>query len=503
VQFVLGIDIGTTGCKTVALDGAGRVLAQGDSFYPVVSPRPGWGEQDPQAVLAGVWASVRECLAQTTAPPAALCIGGALHSLTAVGEHGGPLMPVLTWADSRSQKQAARLKSLDGLALYRRTGCPAHPMYLPAKLLWLREFMPQLFDSAARFVSVKELVVHSLTGQWVIDDSVASGSGLLNIHRHDWDDETLALAGLERKRLAPIAPAITDLGKITPECAHGLGLPPQTHVILGASDAALSSLGAGAVGLGVYAAMIGSSGAVRGLAPQPLLDERERTWCYVLDRSHYVVGGAINNAGLVLRWFADNFAQPDAGDVYETLVQEAALVGPGAEGLIFLPFLTGERSPGWNAQARGVLFGLSLHHSRRHVARAILEAVSYRLRSVLEALEQVAGPAVEIRASGGFVHSPTWVQILADVLEHPITVPCTANTSAVGAALWGWHALGEIGDWQETSSRIPVQKIVYPDTARRAAYTRLYRLYCDLYNQLGQAFTEIADIQSNPSPDTG
>lgn len=497
MQFILGVDIGTTGCKTVAVDRSGCILAEGDSFYPVVSPRPGWGEQDPQAVLAGVWASMHECLAQTSGAPVALCIGGALHSLVVVDEHGQPLMPVLTWADSRSEKQATRLRqNPEAHLLYQRTGCPAHPMYLPAKILWLHECVPELFQAATRFVSVKELVVHSLTGRWIVDDSLASGSGLLNIHSHDWDDATLALAHIERGQLSPVAPAATDLGPIKSEMACELGLPPETRVILGASDAALSSLGAGAVTHGVLVAMIGSSGAVRTLAPQVKLDPRERTWCYVLDQSHYLVGGAINNAGIVLRWFADGFVQPGSGDAIETLIHEAAQVGLGADGLIFLPFLTGERSPGWNAQARGVLFGLSLHHSRRHVARAILEAVAFRLRSVLEAVEQVAGPAIDIRASGGFVRSPLWVQILADVLGRAITVPGTANTSALGAALFGWYALGEFGSLQELASLTLAKEVIQPDTGRYAAYTRLYRLYCDLYGQLGGAFADISAIQA-------
>jgi gluconokinase len=495
--FVLSVDIGTTGCKTMAVDRAGCILAEGEAWYPINSPRPGWGEQDLAAVVAGVITSVRQCLAQTHGAPAALCVGGALHSIAAVGRQDSPLMPALTWADTRSEKQAAALRGCSDLhALYQRTGCPMHAIYPLAKIRWLQECQPETFEAATRFVSIKEFVVHMLTGQWVVDDSLASGSGLLNIHAHDWDEGALAMAGIGRERLSPVVAARTDIGGLTPAAARDLGAPAGTPVIVGASDAALSSLGAGAVAPHVFTVMVGSSGAVRLLTGRPLLDDHERTWCYILDRSHYLAGGAINNAGLVLRWFADRFLGTVAGDAYELLIGEAAQVGPGAAGLVMLPFLAGERSPGWNAQARGVLFGLSLHHDRRHVARAILEAVAYRLRSVFEVLEQVAGRAVEIRASGGFLRSPLWVHILADVLGRPIGVPGTANTSALGAALLGWHALGEIGDLQEVADLVPVAHVIQPDAEHHHVYSRLYRLYGDLYNQLDAAFAEISDIQA-------
>jgi gluconokinase len=494
---ILGVDVGTTGCKTVAADRAGRIVSEGQAGYPIDSPRPGWAEQDPDAVVAGVVASVRECMARAPGAPAALCLAGALHSLLAVDARDRPLGAALTWADGRSGAQAARLRARpEARALYRRTGCPAHPMYPLAKILWLRESAPELFGATARFVSVKEFVLRALTGAWLTDDSVASGSGLLDIHAHAWDDEALALAGIGRARLSPLAPTTAEAGAVRPEMARALGVPAATRVILGASDAALNNVGAGATEPGTLVAMIGSSGAVRAITPRPLLDDRERTWCYILDQTHHIVGGAINNGGLALRWFADQFVEPGTGDACDLLIDEAGRVGPGAAGLVFLPFLSGERSPGWNADARGVLFGLSLHHGRRHVARAILEAVGYRLRSVLEAVEEVAGPAAEIRAAGGFTRSALWVQILADVLGRAIGVPPTTHASALGAAFLGWRALGAFSDWREVARLAPVHHRVEPDAARHAVYARLYRVYRDLYDRLGEPFAEISRFQA-------
>lgn len=497
-EFVLGVDIGTTGCKTVAANRQGQILAAGASDYGIRAPRAGWAEQDPHEIIGGVLASVRQCTSGVDGAPRAMCFTGALHSMMPVDAHDRALLPALIWADTRSTAQAARLKhETDAHARYERTGCPAHPMYPLAKIVWLRENAPAVFDAARRFVSLKEFVLAALTGEWSVDESIASGTGLLNLAAHDWDAPALARAEIERTRLSPIVPTTKILGTLRADYAEQMGVPHTTRVVIGASDAALNNVGAGAVNPKTIVAMIGSSGAVRTITDAPILDAQERTWCYILDDSHYIVGGAINNAGLVLRWFADNFVERASNqDAYEILLAEAETVGAGAAGLIFLPFLTGERSPHWNAEARGVLFGLSLHHQRAHVARAILEGVGYRLRSVLEAVEAIAGKAVEIRAAGGFVRSKLWTQILADVVNRPFGVQSTANASALGAAFWGWRALGELGDWTRIAELVPVERVVAPDAAVTPTYDELYRLYEFVYVQLRRGFVEISRFQA-------
>lgn len=499
-DYVIGLDVGTGGCKAVAVDGKGSVLSEGSSTYAIMSSRPTWAEQDLHAVVDGAIASVRECLKDLDEPPRALCLDGALHSVLAVDEHGEPLTAALIWADSRSTNQALALKRLaDSHALYLRTGCPAHPMFPLAKIIWLRESDPEIFKRAARFVSIKEYLVYLLTREWLADESVASGSGLFNLQTFDWDDDALARAEIGCERLSSIVAAKTEHPGLDVEMARRLGIPAETRLILGPSDSACSNIGAGALAANVFVAMIGSSGAVRTFSHRPLLDSLERTWCYVLDRSNFIVGGAINNAGLVLRWFADNFLGSGKENTYETLIAEAGLANPGASGLVFLPFLTGERSPGWNPQARGVLFGLSLHHHQRHVARAILESVAYRLRSVLEALEEIAGPAKEIRASGGFLRSPLWVQIVSDVLGRRIAIPSTVNTSALGAALFGWHVVGDTKSLRDMERLLPACPVVQSRAAEHAIYSRAFKIYSDLYNELGDSFAEISRFQSDTS----
>ncbi len=501
-ESILGVDIGTGGCKTLAVDSSGKIIAEATVPYPTMAPRPGWAEQDPDLVLEQVSRSIRQCAAELQGPPVALCLSGALHSFLPLDDTGRPLMNALTWADSRAATQAARLKGLPAAhALYDRTGCPLHPLYWLPKALWLRENRPDLLARTARIVSIKDYVVYHLTGEWLADQSIASGTGLLNLETLDWDDGALDAAELCRELLLPVMPITTDGGSIQERAVESTNLPRGTRVVLGACDAALSSLGAGAVGQGTFVAMIGSSGAVRTFSPRPLTDPRERTWCYVLDRHHYLVGGAINNAGLVLRWFADKVLDLHDPNPFELLTREAAEVQAGAEGLLFLPFLTGERSPGWNSRARGVLFGLSLHHGRAHFARAMLESVGLRLRSVLEAMEQVAGPAREIRVSGGFVNSPLWLQIVSDILGRSLFVPSTPNTSALGAALLGWHALGELPELQGAERLVGISSEVAPNPDRHDIYSRLFGLYEKLYRELQGSFEEISDFQEEFSPE--
>ena len=306
---------------------------------------------------------------------------------------------MLTWADSRAEPYIAQLRSrLDTSALYARTGCPLHPMYPLAKLLWFRHDRPEIFAAAHRFVSIKEFVVQRLTGTAAVDRSLASGTGFYDLHQRRWDMEALAAAGIGVDHLSPV---YSTTHAITDWAAEELGLPMGTPLVLGAGDGPLSTLGAGAVGPGQYTVTIGTSGAVRRCVPAPLTDAASRNWCYNLTDDVWVVGGAINNGGLALQWFRDTFA-PDA--TYETIVSEAASIDAGSGGLIFLPFLTGDRAPYWNSRSRGVFFGLTLNHTRAHLARATLEGVLYSMYSIFAPLSKLGAGAgdsdVQILASG-------------------------------------------------------------------------------------------------------
>ena len=502
---LLGIDVGTTACKAVIADLQGRVLSSGTAVYPIYTPHPSWMEEDPEEVWAGMVAAVRQAVADNPLGPSsirALSFSGVLHSMVPVDREWRPLTRALTWGDRRSISLAARIRhETDPHRLYLRTGCPIHPMYLPAKIAWFREERTEVHRQAYKYLSIKDYILHKLCGECLGDISIASGSGLMNTHQLCWDAEALELAGISEEKLPPLVSPETVLEGIAPEWAEAMGLPVDIPIVVGAADGGLANLGTGTVAAGQMTSTIGSSGAVRLITHAPRFDEQERTWCYVLTEGTWFVGGAINNGGIVYQWFRDKFCREEieqaklmGREAYDLLNAYAEEVGLGAEGLIFLPYLTGERNPYWNANARGVLFGLSLHHSRKHIARAIMEGVAFRMYSIFQALEELSGGVREIRASGGFTRSELWVQILADVYGHPIVTTVAKESSSMGAIFLAMKALGYIDSLEEAGPLVPLQTVFEPDMRNHEAYLRLYELFHTLYWDLTDRFDTLSAL---------
>jgi gluconokinase len=272
--------------------------------------------------------------------------------------------------------------------------------------------------------------------------------------------------------------------------------------VLGAGDGVLANIGSGAVYPGQITASIGTSGAVRAITDAPRVDKQGRTWCYNLTDEYWVIGGAINNGGIAFRWARDKFASSEQQvadklglDAYELLSRYAEKKPAGSDGLIMLPFLAGERAPYWNADARGVLFGLNLNHGKRHLIRATLEGIVYRMFSIFTALQEVAGQATDVRVSGSFVRSELWLQIMADVFGTVISVPDEPEGTAFGAAILGLYALGVLKDFREISASIIIRKQYYPDEENHRRYRQLYAIYERIYWNLQKEFAEIAEIQ--------
>jgi gluconokinase len=337
-------------------------------------------------------------------------------------------------------------------------------------------------------------VVEQLTGQRAVDYSVASSSGYFNLHTHTWDDDLLGLLGLARERLSPPVDA-TEQAPLSAAAAERLGLKAGTPLVWGAGDGMLAHLATGGFDTSRFSSTIGTSGALRVLARRPLLDEQARTWCYCFDAQTWVAGGAINNGGLVLRWLRDQLggeerraARERGVDSYEVMCEVAATVPAGADGLVMLPFLTGERSPNWNAAAKGLLFGLQLHHTRAHLIRAGLEAVIFRMLSVYEALRSLTGQEGEIWANGGYTRSPLWVQIQADVFQRKVAVPRVTEASAFGASLVALKSVGLIGDYRDLEPAITVERSYQPDPAQAPAYQKTFALFQSLYDDVKHEF---------------
>jgi gluconokinase len=484
---LVALDLGTTSCRAFLFDTDGRVLSQSSRTYGLHTPAPGFAEQDPVELIAAADAVVSEvtaAAANTRVRGISVCT--YMHSLAAVDEDGRCLTPLMTWADNRSARQVEAVRARpDWPELYARTGCPPHSMYPLYRFLWFREHHPELLDRARRFVNIKELLLHHWTGEWLVDYNLASGTGLLNMHTLTWDPWALELAGVRADQLSRPVPTVHTV----PLGANRLGLRPGTPVVVGAGDGVLSSLGSGAIEPGVVAAMVGTSGALRVATAHPVVDPRARLFCYYLDTDRWVLGGSLNNGGIALRWLRD---QCYPGATYEDVLAEAATVPAGAGALLFLPYLAGERSPGFNVRARGVWFGLGLEHTRAHMARSVLEAVAFRLHSVLGPIAEVAGPVREIRATGGYARSPFWLQICADVFGREVAVPVQAEGSSLGAFVLGAKALGITPDLSWVHELVSVGARLAPDMAKHERYAELFAIYRRVNQNLQGEFRELA-----------
>ncbi|WP_378954528.1 gluconokinase [Pelosinus sp. sgz500959] len=505
-QKIIGIDIGTTGSRAVIYCQDGTTIGSQSVEYPLHTPQAAWAEQDPEEILQGVLKVLKEAITEAKLSPhdiAGICFSSVMHSVIPVDTNGKPLDRMQTWADSRAQDYIGKIKASDDAnTIYFKTGCPIHPMYPLFKIIWFKNERPELFAQTAKFIGIKEYICHRLFGKYLVDESIASATAIYNLHTRTWDQDLLDMIGITADRLAEVLPTTHIERNINPEIAAMLGISPDTAIILGASDGVLSTLGSGAVKPGQVTAMIGTSGAVRMIVDKPQADEKQRTWCYNLAGDTWVLGGALSNGGVAFRWARDKFAATEQRvaeklglDAYEILGRYAEQKPAGCEGLIMLPLFSGERAPHYNANARGVLFGLNLNHGKRHLVRATLEGIIYRMFSIFKSLEEVAGSVNEIRVGGSFTRSRVWVQIMADVFGRVIQVPGEPEGSAFGAAVLGMYALGMINDLKDVEKFITIKESYYPNEENREIYQRLFGIYERVYWNLQNEFEEIAEIQ--------
>jgi gluconokinase len=373
-------------------------------------------------------------------------------------------------------------------------------MYLPAKIRWWRTHRPAVFAAAARFVGIKDYVIGRWTGDAVTDRSTASGTGLFDAHAFDWADDLLDIAGIGRTRVPHLVEP-TDAIPVPVVWLRSVGLPDDCLLVAGGGDGVLQTLGTGIASPGQFVAMVATSGAIRSVVDRPKTDgDHARTWCYYLAEGRWIAGAAINNAGIVLAWLRDQWgaivrANGGREPTLDDITGWASEVGPGAGGLLFLPYLAGERAPGWNARARGTLVGLSLSHDHRHIARATLEGVAYRMRSILEPMEEVVGAAQEIRVAGGFIRSPLWMQVTADVLGRNLTLVDSPEASSLGAAILAMRATGHVASLED-APHVEAIGNVAPNAGTMTTYTTLYAQYQAIYATMGPHWEAISAWQA-------
>jgi gluconokinase len=503
-QVVLGLDIGTTSAKAAAFDPSGTTHGEDERTYPMREPEHGHAEQDAGQVVDAAVAVLHGAAKAARAVGAEVVgvgVSTAMHALVGVDGDGRPITPSITWADTRAADQAERLRA-EHPELHDRTGTPLHPMSPLPKLMWMREHEPDTFAAAARWGGLKELVLARLAGEWAVDVSVASGTGLLDLASLEWDDEALALAGVDADQLARLVPA-TERFELTADAADATGLPAGLPVVAGGGDGPLANAGVGAVRPGVAACSIGTSGALRLMVERPAVDPKRRVFCYALVPDRWVVGGAINNGGVVLQWAADTLA-PDLGsgrEAMKALVELAADAPTGSDGLLMLPYLLSERAPHWSPLPRGAYVGLTRHHRREHLVRAALEGVCHQLALVLASMRDAGNEVREIRATGGFARSALWRQILADALGMPVGFPAGHEGSAFGAALLAMQALGLVESLDVAGDLVRIDDVVEPDRAAAEVYADALPTFASLYDALEPAFGALQRLATHEPPE--
>ncbi|WP_369258810.1 gluconokinase [Geodermatophilus amargosae] len=510
MDVVVGLDSGTTATKAVTAGTDGHVRDLASVGYPLSVPAPGRAELDAQHLAdAAVEALAAVCAAARGRGDrvVGVCLSAAMHGLVPMDDDGRPLGPLVTWADDRAAGYAEALRA-DGRAggLHTRTGTPVHPMSPLLKLASMRAEDPDRLTSVPRWGGVKELVVSALRGgPQVLDRSCASATGLYGIRTGAWDAEALHLAGVRPEQLGEVLPTTTVLEGLRPDVAAATGLPADAPLVLGASDGVLANLGIGAVRPEVAAVSLGTSGAMRVVVPAPTVDPAQRLFCYALTDEHWVVGGAVNNGGSVVRWAAqalaggEDLAGEDADDLDARLLEEAAGVPAGSAGLLCLPYLLGERAPWWRSGLRGAYVGLRREHRRPHLVRAAVEGVCQQLALVRDAFSATGLPVTEVRATGGAVASSLWVQTLAAALDLPVRVADSPEGTGLGACLLGLHALGALPDLDAATALVGVSDPVEPDPATADLYRRMRPLVEQSAGALADVLTTLDALDDTPT----
>jgi len=480
LKYMIGVDIGTSSTKVIALLPNGHVQALYQQAYATQQPQPGHSEQNPDEILQAVTRGIRQVAQEMKQAPAGICFSSAMHSLMALDAQGRPLTPLLTWADNRSQATADALRPTgQGKALYFQTGVPIHPMTPLCKIAWMRQHATPLFARTAQWLGIKEYVLYRFFGKYVMDYSIASATGLFDIHARMWSAQAMQAAGISSAQLPECVPTHHILKQLPGHIAHELGIPANTPFILGASDGCLAQLGSGALAPGHATLTIATSGALRIASARPIRDEQQRIFNYILDDGHFISGGPVNNGGIILQWFVRDFLQQKEADL-DTYIQQALAIAPGAEGLVCLPYLLGERAPVWDGHARGAFIGVQPQHTVMHFMRAAMEGIAFGLLSIANALQETAGPLQQIAVSGGFTASPGWIQLMADVFQQPMHLGQQNDASALGAAMMGFAAL----DIPFEGLPAAEEMVYTPRTEHAAVYDKHYKLYSLLYGRL-------------------
>jgi xylulokinase len=498
----IGFDLGTSGLKAVLVDELGRVVKSARQSYPLQMPEAGWAEQDPDLWWQALLAACRPLLEGGPAPDV-VGLAGQMHSAVVLGAQHTPLCPAILWNDQRTVQECAEVDNRVGAALTSWTGNRIRTAFTATKILWLRRHHPDLYGKLGVILLPKDYLRLRLTGIPATDVTDASGTGVFDVRRRWWSDDALEALAIERAWMPEVYESPTVVSRVDRAGARSSGLRAGIPVAAGAGDQAAAALGSGAVDSGTLSITLGTSATVQLPMTLPTPDPTGvfQTFCHGLPGTWQLLAAVLSGGGS-LDWYqrladvSERVAAvaADEGAAFERLCSMAAAVPPGAEGLIFLPYLTGEAAPHVDPEARGAWFGLTRRHDHRHLARAVIEGVAFAVRGVVEAAEALVGRAREIRVSGGASHGRIWLRTLADVLGRPITTVRTRDASARGAALLALAAAtgsdprGLAAAWADPG--MPIDP--HPEATLR--YEAQYAIFQELYPVTRHLMHRLADL---------
>jgi len=514
VAYLLGIDVGTTGVKTLLIDEAGGVACTATFEYPMYTPRPLWAEQDPEDWWQAAIKSIRRVLRTAEIDVAeirGIGLTGQMHGMVMLDAQGKVLRPCIMWNDQRTAAECDWMMNTMGRERFLElTMNPALPGFTGPKIIWTREYEPEVYAQASKVLLPKDYIRYRLTGVYATEVSGASGTALFDVGQRQWSKAVLSEVGIPESWMPRSYESVEITGDITAEVADLTGLVAGTPVVGGAGDQAASAVGTGVVEPGLVSVTLGTSGVVFAYTEAPSRDPdgRLHTFCHAVPGKWHVMGVTLS-AGGSLRWFRDtlglaekNVSRLSGVDAYELLTAEAAIAPAGSEGLLFLPYLSGERTPYPDPNARGSFFGLTLRHNKSHMVRSVMEGVAYSLRDSIEIFRDLDIPITQVRAAGGGARSPLWRQILADVFGTEIVTINVADSTAFGAALMAGVGTGVYSSVPEAcANTIRITNRIEPIEANVQAYDRYYPVYRSLYPALKPAFADVtaADAANSAS----
>ena len=508
MPHLLGIDIGTSGTKTLICTGDGTVVATATAPHAISSPKPGWSEQDPLDWWAAVVTATRAVLKKAKlkgADVGGIGLSGQMHGSVFLADGTTPLRPALLWNDQRTAEQCAEIESKAGgrARLIELVGNPALAGFTAPKILWVRQHQPRVYAKTRHVLLPKDYVRLCLTGEYATEVSDASGTLLLDVANRRWSDELLGLLQIDKALMPPVSESPEVTGRVTAAAAAELGLAAGTPVVGGAGDNAAGAVGSGVVTAGLVSAILGTSGVVFAHSDAPVRDPlgRVHTMCHAVPGA-WCVFGCMLSAGGSFQWFRNTLATTETAaakrskaDPYELLVAEAATAPSGCEGLFFLPYLTGERCPHPDPSARGGWVGLTARTTRPMLIRSLLEGVTFGMRDALDIIRGMAIPVAQVRATGGGAKSNFWRQLQADVYRSPVVLTNAAEGPAYGAALLAGVGTGAWSTVQQAcKSSIRAVTKVAPNRRSADGYDRHHAVYAKLYGDLKDRFGDMADL---------